>query len=81
MTSVKAHQDFNVILDDTILERVKITKFLGVFIDEKLTWKCHIDCISKTLSRNIGIMNKSKHFIPGRILYTLYYTLNFTLHT
>ena len=68
MTSVKA-QHFNVILDDTVLDRVKCTKFLGVLIDENLTWKCHIDCVSKTLSRNIGIMNKLKYFIPGRILY------------
>ena len=31
MTSVKAQQDFNIILDDTILDRVKNTEFLGVF--------------------------------------------------
>ena len=74
MTSVKAQQHFNVILDDTVLDRVKCTKFLGVLIDENLTWKCHIDCVSKTLSRNIGIMNKLKYFINGRILYSLYCT-------
>ena len=45
MTSVKAQQHFNVILDDTVLDRVKNTKFLGVLIDENLTWKCHIDCV------------------------------------
>ena len=48
MTSVKA-QDFNVILDDTILDRVLNTQFLGVLIDENLTLKCHFDCILKTL--------------------------------
>ena len=74
MTLVKAQQHFNVILDDTVLDRVKYTKFLGVLIDENLTWKCHIDCVSKTLSRNIGIMNKLKYFIPGRIVHTLYCT-------
>ena len=74
MTSVKPQQHFNVILDDTVLDKVKCTKFLGVLIDENLTWKCHIDCVSKTLSRNIGIMNKLKYFIPGRILYSLYCT-------
>ena len=74
MAAVKAQQHFNVILDNTVLDRVKNTKFLGVLIDENLTWKCHIDCVSKTLSRNIDIMNKLKHFIPGRILYSLYCT-------
>ena len=75
MTSTKTHQDFNITLNDTLLERVKFTKFLGVLIDECLTWKNHIDCISKTISRNIGVMNKLKYAIPGRILKTLYCTL------
>ena len=35
----------------------------------------HIDCISKTVSRNIGVMNKLKHSIPARILHSLYCTL------
>ena len=75
MTTVKNHEDLNVTLDNTILERVKFTKFLGVLIDECLTWKNHIDCVSKTISRNIGVMNKLKHSIPYRILHTLYCTL------
>ena len=74
MTS-KVHDDLTVILDDTVLERVKCTKFLGLLIDECLTWKTHIDCISKTISRNIGIMNKLKFSIPTRILHTLYCSL------
>ena len=56
--------DENVILDSTALERVKHTKFLGVLIDDCLTWKNHIDCVSKRISRNIGVMNKLKHFVP-----------------
>ena len=64
----------NVILDNTVLDRISHTKFLGVLIDENLTWKYHIDCVSKTLSRNIGIMNKLKYFVPDRILHTLYCT-------
>ena len=75
MTSVKVQNDLHIKLDGTLLERVKHTKFLGILIDECLTWKVHIDCISKTLSRNIGVMNKLKHFVPDRILHTLYCTL------
>jgi hypothetical protein len=72
--AVKIQQNLNIILDNTSLDRVDNTKFLGVLIDENLTWKCHIDCMSKTLSRNIGIMNKLKHFVPDRILHSLYCT-------
>ena len=48
---------------------------MGVIIDENLTWKNHIDAISKTISRNIGMLKKLKHFVPENILYfnvTLY---------
>jgi len=68
-------ETFNIILDDTALERVDNTKFLGVYIDECLTWKCHINCIAKTISRNVGVMNKMKHYVPDRILHSLYCTL------
>ena len=61
-----------VILDGTELSRVKRTKFLGLTIDENLTWKYHIDIITKTVSCNIGVMNKIKQFVPERILNSLY---------
>ena len=68
-------QKINVIFDDVSLERVNSTKFLGVIIDENLNWKHHIDAISKTISRNIGMLTKLKHYVPGYILYSLYCTL------
>lgn len=74
MTSAVTLKNINVLLDETSLERVEFTKFLGVLIDENLTWKTHINCVSKTLSRNIGIMNKLKLYLPERILRSLYCT-------
>ena len=62
-------------MNDHLLERVKFTEFNGVLNDECLTWKNHIDCISKTISMNIGVMNKPKYAIPGRILKSIYCTL------
>ena len=68
-------QKINVILDSVSLERVESTKFLGIIIDENLTWKKHIDVVSKTISRNVGMLTKMKHYVPGYILYSLYCTL------
>ena len=78
MVSNMDELNVNVILDGTALEKVKDTKFLGVLIDDCLTWKNHIDCVSKTISRNIGaimVTNKLKYFVPTRILHALYCTL------
>ena len=61
----------HIILDNSILE----TKFLGVTIDENLTWKTHIDNISKNISKGIGVINHIKHFVPNEVLYSLYCTL------
>ena len=65
----------NIKLDGVSLNRVSSTKFLGVIIDENLTWKNHIDAISKTISRNTGMLTKLKHFLPENILHSLYCTL------
>ncbi len=66
MVSTNNCKELNVYLDQTCLEKVKFTKFLGVIIDECLTWKTHIDCVSKTVSRSIGVMNKLKYLVPKR---------------
>jgi len=65
----------NIILDNTNLERVKQTKFLGIHIDENLTWRSHIDNVAKSISRGIGILYKLKYFVPEKILFSLYCTL------
>ena len=71
----KPENSIKVILDNVEVSRVNKTKFLGVLIDKNLTWRDHIDAISKTMSRNVGINDKPKYFVPKRILLSLYYTL------
>ena len=36
------------------------TKFLGVLIDSKMNWKCHVHHINNKLSKCIGIMVKAR---------------------
>ena len=67
-------QKIKVILNNVSLERVDSTKFLGVIIVENLTWKKHIDVISKMISRNIGMLTKMKHYVPGYIILIILYS-------
>ena len=40
------------------------TNFLGIYIDEHLSWAQHTDYLSKKIARNVGILSKLKHFLP-----------------
>ena len=51
--------NFAVKLCDTNIERVKEVVFLGVILDEHLSWKSHIAHLSSKVSRSIGIIYKS----------------------
>ena len=42
------------------IERVTETKFLGVILDHKLTFKSHIDYISNKIAKCIGIISKAR---------------------
>ena len=65
----------NVTFNNTVLEKVDTIKFLGLTIDENLSWKIHINNISKTISRNIGIIYKLKSYFPHSTLLMLYSTM------
>ena len=41
-------------------------KYLGVLMDQHLTWNYQISHVSKTISRSVGIISKLRHFL-GRI--------------
>ena len=54
------------------LERVSERKFLGVIIDNKLSWKPHISYIKAKISKSIAILNKAKYLINQASLFMLY---------
>jgi len=58
-----------------LLERKTFTKFLGIYIDESLTWKPHINYISNKLSKSIGMIYKSSYYLPQEVKLSLYYSL------
>ncbi len=74
-TPRKRIQELEIKIDDILIEKVSEFNFLGVTINENLNWKCHIDKISNKISRNIGILNKLKHFLPMQTKMLLYNSL------
>ena len=47
-------------------------KYLGVYIDEHLTGKAHCEELVKKLSRAIGILAKTRHYVPSNHLKNIY---------
>ena len=57
------------------IKHVKSTRFLGVIIDENLSWQPHIDNLTQKLNCQVGILNRIKDYVPQRFHRDLYYTL------
>ena len=64
-----------IIMNGKKIKQVKFTKFLGIHIDEHLSWTIHINNLSKQIARNVGMLNKLKYFLPLYTMKTLYYSL------
>ena len=62
-------------ISGTSISKVANTKFLGVFIDDKLDWKCHIAHICSKISKSIGIIAKTRKVLHTNTLLMLYYAL------
>ncbi len=57
------------------VDRVTVTKYLGIYIDENLDWKLHILDVCKTLRRYIGVFYKLNQKLPIKVLRMLYFAL------
>lgn len=53
----------------------KSMKFLGVHLDENLTWQAHIDHINKKISQSLFAIYRVKNILPTSALKSLYYAL------
>lgn len=73
----KENPNLFITIDDIIIEKVPEIKFLGLIIDETLSWKPHITHIQKKVSKDISIVNKAKFVLHYNALRLLYFSLVF----
>ena len=66
--------NFDVLINNEIINKVECTKFLGVLIDSKLTWCNHISYLKRKISKGIGILCKLRKCFSSSTLLTLYYS-------
>ena len=63
----------NLTVDSQLIEQVKCVKFLGYYIDSKLSFDHHSHYLYESLLKSIFVIRKLSTFVPKRCLLTLYY--------
>ena len=61
------------------IDVVQHFNYLGIMLDENVSWKTHIAMVRNKLSRINGILHRLKYYFPRNIIVTLYKSL-FTPH-
>ena len=61
------------------LEQKSYVKYLGILIDQNLSWKNHVDSVIVSviakISKTIGMIAKLRYFIPSTVLANIYNSL------
>ena len=71
----RTYDDLNIVIDGNQISRVHDTKFLGVIVDDCLTWNKHTTNVANLVSKYSGILYRLKTFLHVGILFSLYKTL------
>ena len=61
----------DVIINNSHVEIEDNFKLLGITVNKHLKWNTHIDNTAIKVSKYIGVLNRLKHTLPPRILYTI----------
>ena len=54
------------------LECKEFVRYLGIIIDNNLSWNHHIDHVAIKISQTVGLICKLRHFLPRHTLLTIY---------
>jgi hypothetical protein len=69
----KINYEMSLNIDNNEISKVNHTKFLGVVLDSKLSWKDHVSYIKGKISKSIGIIYRAKLNLNKECLISLYY--------
>ena len=71
----KICSDTFILINGSPINRVPFCKFLGVIIDEHLTWINHINYVKSKISINTGFLSRICNFVSIKTALMLYYSL------
>ena len=62
----------NIKLGDETIKRVTMSKSLGMYLDEDLSWNEHVDYIARKISSAVGGLKQVRPFVTQETLLTIY---------
>ena len=62
-------------IDNKSIDAVSHFNFLGLLIDENLSWKYHITMVTNKLSKISGVLHRLKYIYPQHVLVAIYKSL------
>ena len=66
----------NIKLNGHLITLAKSVTYLGIEIDETLSWNNQIEVLAQKLSRTNGMLSKLRYYIPTETLISIYYGLS-----
>ena len=70
-----AVSSFKLSINNYLIEETDNVKYIGVHLDNKLSWKIHIDMSTRKLSKVCGVIYKLRHYVPFSTLKLVYYAI------
>ena len=67
------NQPIKLFIDKSEIEEKEFAKYLGIIIDNKLTFAQHIDYLKTKLNKGNAIIAKLSHFSPETVVRNLYF--------
>ena len=59
------------------VDKIDNTKFLGIYLDNKINWKKYITYKSGKVAHGIGLIIKARKMLTSGVVLTLYYSIIF----
>lgn len=74
----KSTQDKNQLIlkiDGVPLTQAHVVKYLGIYIDDELSWIPHIEHLQKQIARSTALLSKLRYYVNIDVRRTVYYSL------
>ena len=70
--ALKTTKDINIFYGNSILKQQKHFKYLGIVVDELLSWNNHVSYVTSRVYPKLKLLNRISSFLSPAILLKIY---------